>query len=124
MIALILACWIWGQECPPPAPFHPALLTLHDLSYGRSITTCCLENGASRPMYYFKLEGFPAHQRIKCAEMPFFTFDEETVETDSSGKATIIAFVNQSVHVPESVVLGISIEKEEIGIRIKTIDEK
>lgn len=118
MMALILACWLWGQECPSTPPFNATLLYKEELTYNRTIKACCLENGQIRPMYYFKLEGFPAHQIVSVKACDFFNYDEDTIETDSKGKATIIAFIKSGVSVPSVFQMEFFVQSEPIGVEV------
>lgn len=122
MKALILACWFSCAECPPEAPFNAVLLWKQQLEYNREIKICCLENGKSRPMYFFKLSGFAGHQKIKCQPRDFFTYDEETIETDSNGRATVIAFVNPGKIVPDVIDMSLLVESNGIDFKVYTRD--
>ncbi len=122
MKSIILACWLFCADCPPEPNFNPALMYKQQVGYNREIRTCCLENGLVRPMYYFKLSGFPPHQVIKSSARDFFIYDEDAVETDSFGKATIIAFVKNNHTVPDLLDMEFTVESEKIDFRVITRD--
>lgn len=122
MIPLILACWFTCQDCPSTPPFNATLLYKEELIYNRTIKACCLDNGQMRPMYYFKLEGFTPHQTVTVKACEFLTYDEPIIEIDSKGKATIIAFLKDGIHVPDAFKMEFFIESETIGIEIYAKD--
>lgn len=125
-LTLCLACWLWFDEPPKPEPnFLAQLITRHDMSYDRTIRVCCLDNTKSRPMYYFKFEKFPAHVIIGVADKEFFEYDSNLVETDSAGRAVIIAFVKPNKQVPSILDMKFAVNlTEEIKFGFRTRDDE
>ena len=102
IITICLACWLWSDDPPKPAPkFNYELIYRLDLTGNRFVRICCLDNTQQRPIYIFKFINFQPYAKIKFPALDYFTYDSDTAEVDYSGSATILAFPSDCKTVPK-----------------------